>query len=225
LWTVVSSDAIDFIQKLIVRDPSQRLTAEAALEHKWIKELGPHNPQPLPSTVMRRLQRFANENKFKQAAKRVIASILPTGEIEGLAEIFKEFDIDGDGMLSLSELKVGLEKKLLETADGEPEGSSHTSMQDAQLFLQSLDSDGDGVVNVDEFIAATMKEQQYLTHQRIHMAFETFDTDQSKSLNMEEITQALGGDNLAKNIMLKFDKDGDGEISFDEFMEVMNAKE
>lgn len=50
-----------------------------------------------------------------------------------------------------------------------------------------------------------MKEQQYLTHQRIHQAFELFDTDGSKTLNMSEITKALGGDSLAKNIMLKFD--------------------
>ena len=72
MWQVVSEDAVDFIQKLIVRNPAERMTAEQALAHKWIVELGPKDSQPLPSTVMRRLKRFASENKFKQAAKRVM---------------------------------------------------------------------------------------------------------------------------------------------------------
>lgn len=95
MWQVVSEDAVDFIQKLIVRNPAERMTAEQALAHKWIVELGPKDSQPLPSTVMRRLKRFASENKFKQAAKRVIASLLPSGEIEALADIFQEFDQNG----------------------------------------------------------------------------------------------------------------------------------
>lgn len=237
LWSVVSPDAIDFIQKLIVRNPSERLTAEQALEHKWIVELGPKDPQPLPATVMRRLARFAKENEFKQAAKRVIAGLLPSGEIENLTEIFKEFDVNGDGMLTLNELKIGLERKLLEST-GAAENTENktadspgtkklrqTTVQDAQLFLSTLDADGDGVVNIAEFVAATMKEQQYLTRQRIWQAFETFDTDGSQSLSANEVAKALGGDHLAKTIMKRFDSDGDGQISFEEFQEVMNSEE
>ena len=237
LWGIVSADAIDFIRKLIVRNPAERLTAEQALQHKWIRELGPKDPQPLPTTVMKRLARFAKENEFKQAAKRVIAGLLPSGEIENLTEIFKEFDQNGDGMLTLNELKTGLERKLLESevsdsGDGDSGRTTPTtkhlresSVQDAQLFLSTLDADGDGVVNIAEFVAATMKEQQYLTRQRILQAFETFDTDGSKSLSSEEVAHALGGDHLAKNIMKKFDTDGDGQISFEEFQLVMNGSD
>ena len=73
IWEYVSDSGKDFIRALVERDLSKRLTAEQALAHPWIVELGPKDPQPLPSTVMRRLKRFANENYFKQAAKRVIA--------------------------------------------------------------------------------------------------------------------------------------------------------
>ena len=70
-----------------------------------------------------------------------------------------------------------------------------------------------------------MKEQTYLTRQRIQQAFETFDTDGSQSLSVEEVSQALGGDTMAKNIMKRFDIDGDGEISLEEFQMVMDADE
>eukprot|EP01012_Entosiphon_sulcatum_P008648 TRINITY_DN14747_c0_g1_i1.p1 TRINITY_DN14747_c0_g1~~TRINITY_DN14747_c0_g1_i1.p1 ORF type:complete len:472 (-),score=106.16 TRINITY_DN14747_c0_g1_i1:242-1657(-) len=37
-WDVISSEAKDFIQKLLVTDPNQRLTAEGALQHPWLAQ-------------------------------------------------------------------------------------------------------------------------------------------------------------------------------------------
>jgi len=39
-WKSVSSQAKEFIQKLLVVDPSQRLSAEKALQQKWIVDSG-----------------------------------------------------------------------------------------------------------------------------------------------------------------------------------------
>ena len=38
-WAKVSSQASDFVQKLLVVDPDVRMNAPAALEHPWIKNL------------------------------------------------------------------------------------------------------------------------------------------------------------------------------------------
>ena len=35
-WSKISKDAMDFIQKLLVSDPSKRLAASEALMHPWI---------------------------------------------------------------------------------------------------------------------------------------------------------------------------------------------
>ena len=40
VWNTVSAEAKDLIQKLIVRDPAKRLTAEQALQHPWIQNVG-----------------------------------------------------------------------------------------------------------------------------------------------------------------------------------------
>lgn len=71
-------------------------------------------------------------------------------------------------MLTLNELKIGLERKLLEnsaTEEGEKDkdaGKIHarqTSVQDAQMFLESLDSDGDGVVNIEVSFEPIIEQQ------------------------------------------------------------------
>jgi calcium-dependent protein kinase len=238
IWSVVSADAKDLIRKLIVKDPSKRLTAADAMQHKWIVELGPKDPPPLPSTVMRRLKRFSQENAFKRAAKSVIAGLLPTDEITSLKAVFDEFDLNKDGNLTIDELKQGLANKLAALEGETPRikrPASTTPMdsnalrvvtglavEDAQTFIDSLDVDGDGVVNVKEFIAATMEEQQFHTRKRMLQAFEEFDHDGDKSLSAEEIKLALGSDNIAEDILARFDTDGDGAISFEEFKSVMD---
>ena len=238
IWSVVSEDAKDLIRKLIVQDPSKRLTAAEAMQHKWIVELGPKDPSPLPSTVMRRLKRFSKENAFKRRAKSVIASLLPTDEITSLKAVFDEFDINKDGELTIDELKQGLASKLRKLeGEGAPlkraastapmdsnamRTMTGLAIEDAQTFIESLDVDGDGVVNVNEFIAATMEEQQFHTRKRMLQAFDEFDNDGDKSLSAAEIKVALGSDSVATEILARFDQDGDGAISFEEFKRIMN---
>ena len=41
-WEEVSSDVMAFIQALLQKDLTQRLTAAAALEHPWLRDLAPN---------------------------------------------------------------------------------------------------------------------------------------------------------------------------------------
>ena len=38
VWRSVSNEAIDFVNRLLVKDPSKRMTVKDALEHEWIKK-------------------------------------------------------------------------------------------------------------------------------------------------------------------------------------------
>lgn len=37
-WKNISNEAKDLIKKMLIYDPNQRITAEAALNHPWIKK-------------------------------------------------------------------------------------------------------------------------------------------------------------------------------------------
>jgi MAP kinase interacting serine/threonine kinase len=52
-WNAISQDAKDLIQHLLVKNASQRYSAQAVLEHRWIAQGGPINPLETPQ-VMRR---------------------------------------------------------------------------------------------------------------------------------------------------------------------------
>ena len=82
-----------------------------------------------------------------------------------------------------------------------------------------------------EFIAATMDAKTFMRDSYLKSAFNMFDTDGSGKIDSTEINRLLSGeefkdiytpDQLAEAIA-EVDKNGDGEIDFEEFMEMMKT--
>lgn len=61
-WESVSSEAKDFISKLLVKDPKERMTADEALNHPWILS---KIEKPLPDErILSRLREFKKPGRF-----------------------------------------------------------------------------------------------------------------------------------------------------------------
>jgi serine/threonine protein kinase len=71
-WGHASEEARDFIRKLIVVDPKERMTAEAAVADEWITSEQLED-RDLNATKQR-LKRFNMRRKFKSAGMTVVAS-------------------------------------------------------------------------------------------------------------------------------------------------------
>lgn len=121
-WDTISEDAKQFICSLLKLDPSKRLTAEEALQHKWILS-NSFQGIPRPSSIggfgrkvshsNRRSVTFSNYMgmaKLKKAALYHIASKLTKAEIGAMEKIFQEIDTDRNNHLTLSELDTALSK-------------------------------------------------------------------------------------------------------------------
>mmetsp|Transcript_10212 Transcript_10212/g.35266 ORF Transcript_10212/g.35266 Transcript_10212/m.35266 type:complete len:132 (+) Transcript_10212:977-1372(+) len=73
-WDVVSSDAKDFIRKLLNRDSDQRLTAQQAMLHPWLIK-GDHELLKIHlEKTVRQLKDFNGRRKFKAAAQIIITA-------------------------------------------------------------------------------------------------------------------------------------------------------
>ena len=124
-------------------------------------------------------------------------------------------DVNGDGSLTFEEIKKGLEGK----------DNGETILQ----IMQSADTDGSGEINYTEFLAATMDANVFMREDYLRTAFNMFDKDNSGKIDNEEVIALLQGEDLGTyvskdaigNAMKEIDANGDGEIDFDEFMEMM----
>ncbi|CAI9785484.1 unnamed protein product [Fraxinus pennsylvanica] len=134
-----------------------------------------------------------------------------------LKQVFKKFDVNGDGKISASEL-------------GSIMGSlgHRTTNEELEIMIKEVDSDGDGFINMLEFIELNTKDidsEEVLDN--LKKAFSVFDIDKNGSISAEELQNVLK--NLGEECTLSeckkmisgVDADGNGTISFDEFKVMM----
>ncbi|KAI9999175.1 hypothetical protein PInf_003994 [Phytophthora infestans] len=212
-WTNVSHEAKDLISHLLLVDPSKRLTAEEVLQHPWISGSAPRSSMTLNPNIFSSLKRFTGNNKLKKAALGVIADLATEGEIAELKNQFMAIDTDGNGVITVSELAEALR----DTGLGMIE-------EEVLELVKGIDIDGDGLVDYPEFLAATMKRN--LANQKEHLinAFNYFDTTNTGHITKADLVQFMGSEEQAQEVINDVDANGDGVISFEEFVAMMNRK-
>ena len=95
-------------------------------------------------------------------------------------------------------------------------------------MFDKVDADGSGSIDYSEFVVATMNEKNMLSNNKLQTAFKMFDKDGGGSISTDEIKQVLSfGQNLDEKVIAEIikqvDANGDGEISFEEFAEMMKS--
>eukprot|EP00922_Rhytidocystis_sp_ex-Travisia-forbesii_P049188 GHVS01073256.1.p1 GENE.GHVS01073256.1~~GHVS01073256.1.p1 ORF type:complete len:638 (-),score=86.27 GHVS01073256.1:710-2623(-) len=227
-WKNVSMEAKDLIRHLLVYNPEDRYSAEQALSHPWIRHYStksnPSADLPLNKAILDNFRAFRALSKLKKAALTVIAQQMNEGEISLLKTTFMALDENGDGTLTVQEIRRGLRNSGLKEIP-----------IDLDQLMQEVDSDGSGVIDYTEFIAASLDKRQYIQEDVCWAAFRVFDLDANGKISPEELLQVLGSDNVQgvfsnqevaeiQAMIKEVDTDGDGQIDFDEFMAMMRVK-
>jgi calcium-dependent protein kinase len=220
-WRHISKDAKRLIVHLLEMKPEKRCTPQKALSHDWIKHKAPSASQMnLKQGFLDKLSQFRSQGRFKKAALQVIAGLLDDGNIQRLRETFTALDENGDGKLTIDELRKGLKDAGLDSMTGQ-----------LQEIMNGIDADNSGEIDYTEFLAATIDRRSYLQEDVCWTAFNVFDIDSDGKITQEELRQVLQSDGVASvlgaqeaaGLMLQADANGDGVITFDEFMEMMRG--
>lgn len=217
-WPSISDEAKACVARMLEMDPKKRATAAEILADPWMKVNGCASDKPMDDAIMTRLNNFANMNKFKKEAMKVIASNMPMDEITGLRNLFESIDTDKSGTITAQELKEALDKK-----------GTMLKEEDAAKLLSMIDVDANGTIEYDEFLAATLSQHQLLKDENLRSAFKHFDTNGDGIISMEELNNAIGSGDLQvtkdeiQRVLNEVDKDGNGEIDYDEFVDMLTT--
>lgn len=216
-WSAVSDDAKDLIRQMLSFDEKVRHTAGQALKHTWMEQKAPKAQMQRRGSFVKNLRAFQSQNKFKKAALQVIANQMSEQQIKSLRETFIALDANGDGLLTIAELRDGIGKLGLEQVP-----------TDLQQIMEHVDANSSGCIDYTEFISASMDKKTYLQEDVCWAAFRIFDKNGDGKICKEEIAAVLADGELKDmvagdlaQIMQDCDADGDGEIDFQEFMAMM----
>ena len=92
--------------------------------------------------------------------------------------------------------------------------------------MKTVDIDNNGVIDYNEFLTATMDRDKITNKKNLEITFKNFDKDGSGKISLNEIKSIFNNpkikdDNVFENLMLEADDNQDGEISLEEFKEIM----
>ncbi|XXG57510.1 hypothetical protein AAC387_Pa03g4644 [Persea americana] len=187
--------------KAAVSSPSQRL--EKPLIEK------PPGSSPAPASA--RLHRQASTKKDEKQ----LVSVAPKCKANDLKRVFHYFDVDGDGKISPAELQ-----SCMGTLGEE------LSAADAEAVVQSADTDGDGLLGIEDFVRL-MEVEEEERKRDLREAFGMYEMEGSGCITPKSLKRMLSrlGEKKTteecKFMITQFDLDGDGVLSFEEFKVMM----
>ena len=219
-WDQVSVDAKNLIKKMIEKDPQKRVSALQALQDTWFKKHKEKSRENkfLAKNVLSNMKKFKKNRQFEKATiSFIINQLILKDERADLEKQFKEWDANHDGVLSKEEIVSGY-KKAYGTVDE----------NEIENMIQSIDLDGNGVIDYNEFLTCSINKDKILRKENLELCFKAFDLDNSGTISLDEISAIFTGGNKNsknaeefKNILKEADENGDGEISFQEFKNLM----
>lgn len=138
-----------------------------------------------------------------------------------LRDTFKSLDGDGDGCLSKQEVRDRM-------AETEASYLSDMSM-DLNAIVQGVDTDGNGIISWTEFVAAALDKRYYMKRDLCRAAFSVFDQDGDEKISVKDLQAILKDKSIiglthcrtSHEILREVDRNGDGNIDFEEFMLMM----
>ncbi|XP_078435699.1 putative calcium-binding protein CML25 [Wolffia australiana] len=147
------------------------------------------------------------------------ASTSITDDVE-FRQVFEKFDSDGDNLISAEELAA-----ILQTLSGDP-----PSPEELAQMMAEADRDGDGFISFEEFVALITADQSPVDAlEDLKQAFSIFDLDGNGVICADELARVLQGlgeqpsADQCRRMIAGVDRDGDGFVNFEEFMEMMSG--
>ncbi|XP_062208117.1 probable calcium-binding protein CML31 [Phragmites australis] len=134
--------------------------------------------------------------------------------------LFAAFDRDADGRISAAELRLCMKATLGEDV----------SAEEAEALVASVDADGDGLLDGDEFerlVHAEVEEEERC--RGLEEAFGMYEMEGQGCITPSSLKRMLGrlgseqGIDECRAMICRFDLNGDGVLSFDEFKIMMSA--
>ena len=215
----LSPEAIDLLQKILVKNPDKRLSASEALEHIWIKKYAPHTKvsRVFSRKIYNNLKNFREKSQLSTAVVTFITNYLMNDdELKSLKKLFFELDEKGKGVITKEDLFRGMDECF----------DHKITKEEVEQIFSNIDYDNNGTISFDEFLKAAIDKKKLLTEEKLKAAFALFDMNGDGDIEAKELQEVMGenndiqGDIWAKMIA-EVDLDGNGVIDFEEFKDMM----
>ena len=212
----ISDKAKDLITKCLIYDKHKRITAEDALKHEFfMDDINPNNifeDEIDTRNILLSLKNYSQHSKIYQTGLTFLShNFADKEELNKLKKIFYKIDLNLDGKLSKYEFEQAFK-----------EAGIDMSKEQIEKMMKSIDFDGNGFIEYEEFIRVALPKDKLFTEQNLKIAFDMFDLDKNGTISLDEFKTILGinkindkkfNEELLKEIPIKESE----EMTFEQF--------
>uniref|UniRef100_A0A5B6Z4A6 non-specific serine/threonine protein kinase n=1 Tax=Davidia involucrata TaxID=16924 RepID=A0A5B6Z4A6_DAVIN len=217
-WPSLSTEAKDFVKRLLNKDPRKRMSAAQALSHPWIRNYNGVKV-PLDILIFRLMKAYMRSSSLRKAALRALSKTLTVDELFYLKEQFSLLEPNKNGSMTLENIRMALMKNATD------------AMKESRIpdFLASLNVLQYRRMDFEEFCAAALSVYQLeaLDHweQHARCAYEIFEKDGNRAIVIEELASELGVSPSAPVHAVLHDwiRHTDGKLSFLGFVKLLHG--
>ncbi|XAR69560.1 Non-specific serine/threonine protein kinase [Bertholletia excelsa] len=217
-WPSLSSDAIDFVKRLLHKDYRKRLTAVQALSHPWLVNC--HDVKiPLDMIIYRLVKAYICSSSLRKAALAALAKTLTVPQLTYFREQFTLLGPNKSGFIYMQNFKTAVTKNSTDAIN-------HSRVLDFASMISTLHY---RKLDFEEFCAAAISVHQLegmeTWEQYAHQAYELFEKDGNRPIMIEELASELGlGPSVPVHVVLQdWIRQSDGKLSFLGFVKLVHG--
>ena len=223
-----SSPAIrDLIQQCLKVNPSERISAKKALNHPFfnlyeIKEYFIHVTEAFLNKTINNIKKYEIKNSLQELTFTYLVHNYPNqDEITLIYRVFSKFNLNNDGKMTKEELKKGLLKYLFKGKK-----SRDAAEKEAKAIFNKLDGNNNGYIECEEFVRAGIDKKLLKNKKVLEFTFDFLDKNGNGEISVEELKEVFGvksgeDEKALIELMKSMDTDFNGQISFEEFYNMM----
>lgn len=217
-WPSLSTEAKDFVKRLLIKDPRKRMSAAQALCHPWLKNNNDIKV-PLDILIFKLMKAYMRSSSLRKAALRALSKTLTADELYYMKLQFALLEPSKNGTISLENIKVALTKYATDAVK-----ESH--VLDVLASFNALQYRR---MDFDEFCAATLSIYQLEARdgweQHARFAYELFEKEGNRAIVIEELASELGvGPSVPVHAVLHdWVRHTDGKLSFLGFVKLLHG--
>jgi calcium-dependent protein kinase len=228
IWFGISEDAKSFVSQCLTMDEQERPSAEEALLHPWLQKARDEVSADFQrkgvcttAQTLENLKHFEARSVLAQAvATFIVSQLLVKEEKTKIDEVFREIDVSCDGKLSKQEVKDAYQRVF----------GCEISDDEVDKIFEHVDIAGTGYLEYSEFVIASLSQNHLFSNDHLCKAFQVFDTKNRGYICTDGLKRGLSSfmsddeavnDKMIRKIMNEADKDGDGKLSYEDFVSTM----
>lgn len=202
--------ALRVAARTLAHEPAMRAPVAEVLREEWLQADDPCGTECMELLrargVIKNISSYNHLSHFEKAVLSLVADAATDTQVKRLRQSFRALDVQRNGRLSREELHAGLRRSGVEFSE-----------DTIEAFFDEMVRDGSGLINYNEWLAATLGSETLRCEKAVGAAFQCLDVSCTGALTYEDLVPFVGDEAAFNTVQIFWERNGRATVSYSDF--------